>query len=342
MSIATDPHRLAAKLNQSCDCVAANVPALQQRLGATLGAYSANQSLVESHPHLLSAIPFFLSDEHARQMRELIGGIERVVALPVYQEQVLRGAPAIAHHNQGTRGAFLGFDFHVTAEGPKLIEINTNAGGALINLELFREQLQCCSEAKGLSLFRDAAEPGREMIRMFRHEWALARGDQPLRHIAIVDSEPETQYLYPEFVLFKQLFERADIVVSIAPPHDVHFDGRNLICRGEAVDLIYNRLTDFYLEDPTHSHLRQAYLNNQVVLTPHPRSHALYASKRNLVLLSNEDALRQLQVEPELIELLLHGIPRAEPVLPQDAERWWAQRKQWFFKPAGGYASRGG
>ena len=33
---------------------------------------------------------------------------------------------------------------------------------------------------------------------MFVAEWRLARGSQPLRTIAIVDDEPEQQYLYPE------------------------------------------------------------------------------------------------------------------------------------------------
>jgi hypothetical protein len=40
----------------------------------------------------------------------------------------------------------------------------------------------------------------------------------------------------------------------------------------QTVDLIYNRLTDFCLEDPAHAALRAAYENGVVVLTPHPRA----------------------------------------------------------------------
>ena len=36
---------------------------------------------------------------------------------------------------------------------------------------------------------------------MFRNEWSLVRGDAPLKTIAIVDEQPESQYLYPEFLL---------------------------------------------------------------------------------------------------------------------------------------------
>lgn len=37
----------------------------------------------------------------------------------------------------------MGYDFHVTPEGPKLIEINTNAGGAFLNAALREAQRAC-------------------------------------------------------------------------------------------------------------------------------------------------------------------------------------------------------
>ena len=49
------------------------------------------------------------------------------------------------------------------------------------------------------------------IVDMFRHEWrlsGLAKNTRPLTSIAIVDAAPEEQYLYPEFLLFQQLFER--------------------------------------------------------------------------------------------------------------------------------------
>ena len=44
-------------------------------------------------------------------------------------------------------GVFFGFDFHINETGPKLIEINTNAGGALLNIEMRRQQQACCEPA---------------------------------------------------------------------------------------------------------------------------------------------------------------------------------------------------
>ena len=59
----------------------------------------------------------------------------------------------------------------------------------------------------------------------------------------------------------------------------------------QPVEMVYNRLTDFYLEEPVHAALRAAYEAGAVVLTPHPRAHALYADKRNLITLSDDSTL---------------------------------------------------
>ena len=76
----------------------------------------------------------------------MLRAIESTVALPAYQAQALARAPLIARHDFGPRGAFLGFDFHLGEDGPRLIEINTNAGGALLNAMLARAQQACCRE----------------------------------------------------------------------------------------------------------------------------------------------------------------------------------------------------
>jgi hypothetical protein len=44
-----------------------------------------------------------------------------------------------------------------------------------------------------------------------------------VKRIAIVDEAPLTQYLYPEFVLFQRLFERAGIEAVICDPQALAF-----------------------------------------------------------------------------------------------------------------------
>src|SRR5690606_18315426 len=92
---------------------------------------------------------------------------------------------------------------------------------------------------------------------------------------------------------------------------------------------------------PSSGALREAWLDDVAVITPHPRAHALYADKRNLALLSDAGALRELGVSEAMVETLLNGLPRTEIVTPENAERFWTERKRWFFKPVSGFGSRG-
>ena len=86
--------------------------------------------------------------------------------------------------------------------------------------------------------------------------------------------------------------------------------------------------------------MRDAYLADAVVLTPHPRAHALYADKRNLVLLGDDDWVAEIGVSAADRELLKKGVPPTREVTAENAADFWTARKQWFFKPAAGYGSK--
>jgi hypothetical protein len=274
-------------------------------------------------------------------MADLIAAIERVVALPAYREHVSAWAPAIARREAKSPGVFLGYDFHLGADGPQLIEINTNAGGGLLNAILERAQQACCDEAQAALpgiIARD--RPEHLFMEMFRSEWAACRGAAALTSIAIVDDDPAAQYLHPEFVLFQQLFARHGIKAVVCDPRDLMLCHGGLWFEETKIDMVYNRLTDFALDEPAHTALRTAYQEDVAVVTPHPRAHALYADKRNLVALSDDALLASWGVDADTRALLADGIPRTELVSPQAADDFWARRKQLFFKPAGGYGSK--
>jgi hypothetical protein len=99
-------------------------------------------------------------------------------------------------------------------------------------------------------------------------------------------------------------------------------------------------LTDFALSEPAHAHLREAYLQDAVVLTPHPQAHALLADKRNLALLCKAETLTAMGVPAATQAVLLDGIPQTVVVSPDNAEQLWAQRKHHFFKPFAGYGGK--
>lgn len=331
----------AEALNRHCYCISLDREALSRELECDVALRGLYGSLANSHPHLFSAVPVFVSQHHVTGMADIIHAIETVVAMPAYREQVMQWAPEIAGLDFGPVGVFLGFDFHLGVEGPKLIEINTNAGGALINSILARAQRACCADVEALTVgLVDLPLLEAHFFDMFVQEWRHQRGDQALHRIAIVDDAPQTQYLYPEFLLFRQLFERFGLEAVIVDAKDFSWRDGRLGYGDLPIDLVYNRLTDFSLNQPEHAALNQAYREGAVVLTPHPRAHALYADKRNLTVLSNPELMRSWGVSDEIIAVLNAGIPRTVLVDPTQADVLWKARRELFFKPASGFGSK--
>jgi hypothetical protein len=338
-----DDVALAERLNQRCHCVSLDRPQLHRLLAGDPRDGALHHLMAEARPHLFSESTVFLPVAHARAMAALIGAIEAVVALPAYQEAVLAHAPASARRQAAPRGVFLSYDFHIGPDGPRLIEINTNAGGALLSVALARAQKACCEEVGALRervRLADAATLEGEFVAMFREEWWLARGSAPLARIAIVDDEPGQQYLLPEFILFQQLFQRAGLAALVCDPRALRVDQGALWRGGERIDLVYNRLTDFSLDDPAHATLAQAWREDLAVITPHPRAHALYADKRNLIDLSDPAWLARIGVDGATRSLLAQGIPATRLVRREDAGALWSARRGLFFKPASGFGGR--
>ena len=334
----------AETLNATCQCITLDRPALREALARDPRDGALTALLAESRPHLFSDAMAFVAQAHLEHMAEVVAAIERVVAQPAWQAAVLADAPVAARRPGAAQGVFLGYDFHLGPDGPRLIEINTNAGGGLLSAVLGRAQRACCAEVG--SLMRAAVPTGTDdaetaFLAMFRAEWQAERGDAPLRRIAIVDDRPGDQYLLPEFLLFQRLFERHGIAAVVCDPAELRCERGGLWHDGQPVDLVYNRHTDFALDEPAHAALRAAWDTDAAVITPHPRAHALYADKRNLVRLSDPYLLRGLGVDAETQAVLGAGVPRTEAVTPDRAEALWAARRGLFFKPASGFGSRG-
>jgi hypothetical protein len=331
--------QIAERLNAGCQCVSLD----RERLRAELEHESPGfyETVMAGRPHLFADAMVFVGERDAQRMADVIAAIERVIALPAYREHVSAWAPEIARREAKSPGVFLGYDFHLGANGPQLIEINTNAGGGLLNAILERAQQACCDEAQAVLpgiIARD--RPEHLFMEMFRSEWQACRGAAPLTSIAIVDDDPESQYLHPEFLLFQRLFARHGIKAVVCDPRDLMLCHGGLWFEQTKIDMVYNRLTDFSFEEAAHTALRHAYVDDLAVVTPHPRAHALYADKRNLVALSDEGLLAAWGVDADTRALLAAGIPRTERVMPEQGEDFWARRKELFFKPAGGFGSK--
>ena len=285
------------------------------------------RSITEQHAHLFAEVSLGISPKQLVQMQAVIAAVESVVNLPDWNENL--------NNRHSAKGVFFGYDFHLNESGAHLIEINTNAGGAFLNTLLLQSQHGISLPGKSTAI----DNPEKSFIEMFRNEFRLERGDAPLECIAIVDENPAEQYLYPEFMLAQQLFEQAGIHAVIASPSELSVEKDGVYLHDQKIDLIYNRLTDFSLENYTA--LSESYRNNRVVLTPSPQAYTRYADKRNLVRLTDAVFLSSLPADRHIVEELQKGIPQTCAVNAEDAGQWWAERKQWFFKPVTGYGAKG-
>ncbi|MFY9260482.1 MAG: hypothetical protein WAO71_08250 [Gallionella sp.] len=307
---------LIEHLNLDAESARIDPAALQQAIAAQGADWAA--LLTSRCPHVFSPSPVFISTAQLQQMRDIIAAIERVVN---------------PEATTGAKGVFLGYDFHLNASGAHLIEVNTNAGGAFLNALLLDSQREVSLSGEAVA----KADLTNTFLAMFQAEWALARGAAPLRCVAIVDEQPEQQYLYPEFLLAQAMFARAGITAHIADPSDLQVREDGLYVADQKIDLVYNRLTDFTLtHSPALLHAHQA---GQVVLTPHPDTYARYADKRLLAKFSQADQLAGMNIAD--ITTLQAGVPHTFLVKPELETTLWEQRKQLFFKPNSGYGSKG-
>lgn len=330
----------AERLNRGCFCITLDRPGLATALDSEAGVAGFAEHLKGTHPTLFSNVPVFAPEEVLAEMLRIVAAVEAAARLPQYKATALSRAPPIAARDFGPVGVFMGYDFHLAADGPKLIEVNTNAGGAFLNAVLARAQQACCAQGHAPFEADAAASFGAKVTQMFVEEWRnQGRTGRP-RTIAIVDDAPEQQHLYPEFRLAQALLDAHGLDTVIADPADFTIKDGELTLGDRPIDLVYNRLVDFALADHGHAVLRTAYETGAAVVSPNPHVHAMLADKRNLALLSDPAQLRHWGLASDELATLEAGVPKTVIVSQIDAEELWARRRELFFKPAGGHGSK--
>jgi hypothetical protein len=326
---------IAELLNQTCYYKTLD----QHRLNEILHADDVSHDLLTTHPQLFSNIATFISKRDYEFITESIQAIERVIALPGYQEMALTDShPQTKYHPQ-VAGVFMGYDFHLDQDRPKLIEINTNAGGAFLNVLLISAQIACCMPMQTPFLL-EKKNLYRQFVDMFLNEWKLQRGKGDLARIAIVDNDPEMQFLYPEFKIAQRIFIDNGIDAVITAPEHLNYENNRLWCNGEPIDLVYNRLTDFAFVGTSTQILNNAYQAGAVVVTPNPYHHAIYANKKNLITLGDDVILKQLGVDEKHRKIIKESVPATHLVTADNAMYLWQHRKELFFKPVAGYGGK--
>jgi hypothetical protein len=301
---------------------------------------SAAIAAADSIPYAQTILALELSQ--LATLKRVVELLFRTAHSEPYQSLVDAEAGESALHEPGSFGVFMGYDFHIGEAGSRLIEVNTNAGGALLNglhtaalCEPAQLDWLCC-DPPSVANIEDF------IVKTFRAELEAVRGaDAVLRSVAIVDERPTEQFLHPEMELFRKLFERQGIEARICDTADLarSADG-GVEHDGLPIDLVYLRDTDFQLTSARTATLRDAWLADRVVVTPSPREHHLLANKQRLEIFSSEDALLGLGLAPEDAAFLAEIVPETRSLEAMGFDEAWATRRQWVFKPASAYGSK--
>ena len=177
----------------------------------------------------------FLSSSVLAKVEAGISLLEKTITSEDFKK-ILEKEIAHSFSNKDVEGGVLmSYDFHLDGETPKLIEINTNAGGAFLNYELAKITKSCCGK---LSV-NNVENFETDIVAMFRNEFAK-KSNKNLETVCIVDENPEGQFLYPEFLICKEILERNGIVTYIADPSLIVIENGKATYHGIAIDFIYN------------------------------------------------------------------------------------------------------
>lgn len=277
----------------------------------------------------------FLSYDVVSRIKQSIEVLEKTIKSEAFKQFVFKDDYEEMRGKNTDGGVLMSYDFHIDGSSPKLIEINTNAGGAFLNYELLKVARGCCA----LVTTQDITTFEKNIVSMFKEEYRKKSSKQ-LEMIAIVDEDPEKQFLYPEFLLCKEILERHGIKVSIVDPNDLNVEENVLYDNGVKIDLMYNRLTDFYFKEGKHTKFLPLLFSDNVVITPDKDDHMLFADKRSLLALGDESLTSQILSSDELVTLK-ETLLETKIVDETNAEYLWEHRKKYFFKPFNGYGGRG-
>jgi hypothetical protein len=288
------------------------------------------------YPQFFSPHPHFIAEKDLKSIGQFIGAYERLLTHEDVRTRFLSRLDQPAGAVEA--GIFNSYDFHIGNTGPQLIEINSNAAGAVVSLFAAEKILQCCNGILDAFAAGKTLTAGEPIIRMFREEYALRFPGKTLHSVAIVDEDPTNQFFYPEFLLMQKLLRRNQIEAVIAAPADIRIEDDTVYAGEIPVDFIYNRTTDFYFENDSSQLLKEVYERGLVTVSPNPAVHALYANKANLAHFWSPAAA---VLPAEDVAVVRAHLPETKFVTPGNAEALWQQRKEWFFKPVEGFGGKG-
>ncbi len=225
----------------------------------------------------------------------------------------------------GNKSIAMSYDFHLDENhNLKLIEVNTNAGFMALGHEMYKAK-KIPLPVSDFSL--------NEIAENIESEMSLqGKSIHKDMKIAIIDKNPSEQGLYPEFLLYNEIFKSRGWNSRIIDYRDLFKDFDP--------EFIYNRHTDFYLTDPEVGPLRQKFINGEICLSPNPFEYFMIADKQRLIDWSQNGFFDLLEMPAAEKNLLESSIPKSYDVSVGNADQIWSMRKKLFLKPKNAFGSK--
>ena len=287
------------------------------------------------HDFPISRVIAHLPHSDLKQMLRLVRLLFRLGQSDSYRRRVFPQLPEVARFDPGHAALMMGYDYHLTPDGPRLIEVNTNAGGGYI--AWLSQQL--AGKASPLYLSNRFQQ---RLLQSYLQEWHdFSGGERPLQRVVVVDEALDQQMLLPEMVGCCDWLCQHGITANVATPEQLQFKTEGVYFQNDKIDLIYNRHCDFFLETAALHDLRRAYLEKKICLSPNPFAYGLLADKRRMVLWSDSQALDDLELPSSDKQLLLDMVPKSLILANEDRDDIWRRRKKLIVKPVTKFGGRG-
>lgn len=274
--------------------------------------------------NLISPYEVELPSSLQGRIQNIVASVFALREKKAYQDFYRQPLESLGLQDPGNNSILMSYDFHIDAEGqPKLIEINTNASFLLLGYEMYRAK-KIPPPISNFSL--------EEIRAMILNELHLQGKKIPCPRVSIVDENPGQQKLYVEFLAYDALFKSFGWDSRIQDYREVSKD--------RWPDFIYNRYTDFLLNDPSSADLREKFLSREVCLSPHPWEYFLLADKERLIDWSQPGFLEGMGLEKTQLETIRKMLPASHVLSTENKTEMWAQRKRYFFKPMRSFGSK--
>ena len=292
-------------------------------------------NLVEVPDELVSLKQVPISHKAFDRCKAAVKAFHELRENKTYQEKVMARSDSVGNVDPGNYSILMSFDFHVSEDDVRLIEINTNAAFATLIWGL--------SEKDNVDLPGVSEKFDRSLKQAIMNEAKALNINHLDLRIAIMDERPEEQNAFFEFLLYRELFENWGWDTVICDPSELAWDENAKELRHDQfgkVNFVYNRNCDFLFEEVENRHLAEAFSSKKVCFSPNPHEYNLLAHKERLIELSDHNFLSTLNLSPESESIIKEVVLNSFTVTSRPKDELWEMRKTLFFKPKQSYGSK--